>query len=86
MSLYPQFPRDKFRVRVHHYPEVGLNNGKKRYITTAALHLPNCPFSFPLVEVCAICNPIDQPSRKEGYKLAIERLTKAAIGMGLIEG
>lgn len=40
--------------------------------------------NIPVIQTWSRCNKTDQPSRKEGVRLAMERLELAAIGMGLI--
>lgn len=90
-NIYPDFPKDKFKVKVrHHYEEDGSNHTpdyfgevhKSKYWTEIVV-LP-LEAGIPIIHEIALCSKRDTPIRKRGFAIAYNRAVKAAKAYGLI--
>lgn len=61
---------------------LGAHFTDEKYAVCARLYEVNS--KVPLLTTWSRCNKSDQPNRKEGVKIAMERLVKAAKGMEII--
>lgn len=94
MTPYPDFPKDKFRVRVRHYSQssrsrTNVNDNfvtTAKYVTELTLFSATCrgQFDVPLFTVYAKCNNKDIPRRKEGFRVAYQKAVIVATALNLI--
>jgi hypothetical protein len=82
MNAYPHFPKDKFRVRVQHYPH-GVDHFHRQYTTEISVYHVNSK-SIPYFTVYSKCNPIDQPRRSIGFQIAYSKAIACGLALGLI--